>query len=325
MRRRELLLLLGSAMTMVPEVRAQQKAMPVIGLLSPFSPDPDAPEMVAFRQGLAEAGYVEGQNVGIEYRWAEHREDRLPGLASELIDRHVGVIAAFTGSSARAAKSQTATIPIVFMTAVDPIESGLVKSLARPEGNLTGFVIFLFQLTPKLLELLHDLIPNTAVFGLLVNPNNPSVDFLLKEAGKAARAIGVQLVVLRAASEAELDEVFASLTGQRIGGLIVSPDPFIYDQRDRILASAASRVVPTVYNDRSWTDAGGLISYGSSYRETHHQVGLYVGRILNGAKPGELPVEQPTRFELVVNLNTAKALGLTVPPSILARADEVIE
>ena len=325
MRRRELMLLLGGAMTGVRAARAQQKALPVVGVLSSGSPGPFAPYVAAFHQGLSETGYVEGQNLVIEYRWAENRYDRLAELAADLVGRKVDVILAMGGTPpALAAKAATSTIPIVFVAA-DPVGAGLVASLARPDGNLTGFSILSSELTPKRLELLSELVPQARVIALLVNQNSPSAERLIGDVQEAAHVKGVQLPILRASTETEIDAAFASLIELHAAGLVVAADPFLNNRREQLVALAARHAVPAIYVERQGVEAGGLISYGMSFAVAFHQAGIYVGRILKGAKPADLPVQQPTTFELVVNLKTAKALGLTVPPSILARADEVIE
>jgi len=323
MNRRELTLLLCGAMTATRSLRAQQKAMPVIGYLSE-SPGPFAPFVAAFRHGLSEAGYMEGQNLAIEYRWAEGRYDRLPALAADLIGRNVDVIAAFGIPSALAAKSATSTIPIVFNVG-DAIERGLVASLARPGGNLTGVSIMTGELMPKRLELLAELVPQAGVIALLLNPNNANTERSIRDMEEAARAKGVQPIILKAGTENEIDTAFASLVQLHAGALLVSTDPFFNDRRDQIVALASRHVAPAIYGLREFAASGGLISYGTSFTAAFRLVGVYAGKILKGTKPADLPVQQPTTFELVVNLNTAKALGLTVPPSILARADEVIE
>jgi putative ABC transport system substrate-binding protein len=326
MNRRELMLLLGGAMTAARGLRAQQKAMPAIGWLSSGSPGPFAPFVAAFHQGLSETGYVEGQNVAIEYRWAEGRYDRLPALAADLVDSKVELIATSGGTSpALAAKSATLTIPIVFETGADPVERGLVASLARPGGNLTGFAILTAELMPKRLELLSELVPQAKMIALLANPNNLSAERMMRDVQEAARAKGVQLNILKAGAENELETAFAALVQLHAGALLVGNDPFFFSRREELVALAARHTVPAMYEWREFAAAGGLISYGTSFAAVNRQVGVYTGRILKGAKPADLPVQQPTRFELVINLNTAKTLGLTVPPSILARADEVIE
>jgi putative ABC transport system substrate-binding protein len=322
--RRELLLLLGGAMMVPRSVGAQQKALPVIGYLHYGSPGPFARFVEAFHRGLSETGYVEGQNLAIEYRWAEGRYDRLSALASELVDRKVDVIAAFAPPSARAAKSATSTIPIVFGSG-DPVGEGLVASLARPGGNLTGVSLLTVELMAKRLELLSELVPRAGAIALLVNPNSPNTEPMIRDVQEAARAKGVQLPVLKASTEGEIDAAFATLVQLQAGGLVVGTDPFFNTRREQFVAQAALYAVPAIYEWREFAAAGGLISYGSSLTSVYRQIGIYTGKIFNGAKPADLPVEQPTRFELVVNLKTAKALGLTVPPSILARADEVIE
>jgi putative ABC transport system substrate-binding protein len=324
MRRGELILLLGSAMTAARALRAQQKAMPVIGYLHYASPGPNAPNVAAFRQGLSGTGYVEGQILAIEYRWAEGRYDRLPTLATDLVGRAVDVIVAAGPPSARAAKSATSTIPIVVATA-DPVGEGLVASLARPGGNLTGASALTVELTAKRLELLSELVPQARVIALLVNPNNPTAERIIRDVQEAARAKGMQLLVLKAGAEGEFETAFDPLVQLEAGGLVVGGDPFFFSRRDQLVALAARHALPAIYESREFATAGGLISYGSSLTAAYRQTGSYAGKILKGTKPADLLVEQPTTFELVVNLKTAKALGLTVPPSILARADEVIE
>jgi putative tryptophan/tyrosine transport system substrate-binding protein len=324
MNRRELMLLLGGAMTAARALRAQQKAMPVIGWLGSTSAGWAAPFVAAFRQGLSEAGYVEGQNVAIEYRWAENHYDRLPALAADLVGRKVDVIVAGTIPAALAAKSETSTIPVVFSVG-EPVEPGLAASLARPGGNLTGVSTMAPELTPKRLELLSELVPQARMIALLVNPNNSNTERIIKDMQEAARAKGVQLDVLKAGTESELDAAFATLVQLHAGALVVGGDPFFNSRREQLVALASRHGVPAIYQWREFAEAGGLISYGSSLTASLRDVGIYAGKILKGAKPADLPVQQPTVFELVVNLKTAKELGLTVPPSILARADEVIE
>jgi len=323
MRRRELLLL-GGAMTAARALRAQQKAMPVIGFLGSTSLDPNAPFTASFRQGLSEAGYVEGQNVTIEYRWAEGHYDRLPALAADLVGRNVDVIVAGGTTAVLAAKNATSTIPIVF-NAADPVEFGLVASLARPGGNLTGVSMMNTELMAKRVELVSELVPQARVITLLVNPNNPGAERIIREVPEAPRAKGAQLQILKAGSESEIDAAFATFVQLHAGALVVQADPLFGRRREQLVALASRHAVPAIYDWREFVAVGGLISYGPSRSAAIRQVGIYVGKILNGAKPADLPVQQPTTFELVVNLNTAKTLGLTVPPSVLARADEVIE
>jgi putative tryptophan/tyrosine transport system substrate-binding protein len=326
MRRRELMVLLGGAITVARPVHAQQKAMPVIGFLSAISPGPAAPFVAGVRQGLSEAGWVEGQNVAIEYRWAEGRYDRLAALAAGLVGRKVDVILASGGDvSAFAAKGATSTIPIVFAVGGDPVEQGLVASLARPGGNLTGVSVLAIELNPKRFELLSELVPHAGVVSLLVNPNSPNAERVMRDVQEAAREKGVQLHILKCRTEGEIDAAFATLVEQHADAFLVAGDPLTFSWREQLAALAARHSVPVIYEAREFTEAGGLISYGTSRPAAWHQVGIYLGKILNGAKPADLPVQQSTKFELVVNLKTAKALGLTVPQSILARADEVIE
>jgi len=323
MRRRDFITFLGGAMAAACPLRAQQKAMPVIGYLVSGSPGPSVPNVAAFRQGLSETGYVEGKNVAIEYRWAEGSYDRLPALASDLVGRKVDVIVT-GGPAVLAAKDATSTIPIVVFGG-DPVRGGLVASLARPGGNLTGFSILVPELMPKRLELLSELVPHATAIALLVNPTNPTADRIIRDVQEAARAKGVQLSILKAGTESEIDTAFASLVQLQAGGLLVGADPFFNTRREKLTALSARFAMPAIYEWREFVELGGLISYGPSQTGLWRQVGIYAGRILKGAKPADLPVQQPTTFELVVNLNTAKALGLTVPPSILARANEVIE
>jgi putative ABC transport system substrate-binding protein len=327
MNRRGLLALLGGAAALRPlAVRAQQKPLPVIGFLGITSPGPYAPYVAGFHQGLSDTGYVEGQNVTIEYRWAEGRYDRLPALAADLVARKVDVIATSGGNvSARAAKSATSTIPIVFATGADPVAADLVGSLARPGSNLTGVSFLTTELTAKRLELLSELVPQAGVIALLVNPNNPSTERLMRDAQEPARAKGVQLSILKAGSESEIDAAFATLVQLQAGALVIGGDSFFASRSDQLAALASRHAVPAIYARREFAAAGGLISYGPNLTAVYRQAGGYVGKILKGAKPADLPVQQPTTFELVINLKTAKALALTVPQSLLARADEVIE
>jgi len=323
-KRRDLLALVGGAVALSPlGMHAQQKAMPVIGLLGSTS---TGANVLAFRQGLSDAGYLEGQNVAIEPRWAEGRYDRLPALAAELVGQKVDVIVTMGGTPpALAAKNATSTIPIVFSTG-DPVERGLVASLARPGGNLTGVSIMLTELMPKRLDLLSQLAPQAGVIALLVNSNNAiAAEPMIRNVREAARAKGLQFHILKAGTESEIEAAYAALAQLRDRALLVTLDPLFNNRIDQLVALAARYVIPAIYASRDFAAAGGLMSYGPSLVYSVRQQGVYAGKILNGAKPADLPVEQPTTFELVVNLNTAKALGLLVPPSILARADEVIE
>jgi len=329
--RRAAVLGLGGAVLAWPSaLPAQQKAIPVIGFLNPGSAGPDTDPFVAsFRQGLGETGYVEGKNVTIEYRWGEGRYDRMPALAADLVERKVDVIAATGGGPAAiAAKTATTTIPIVFVVGVDPVAAGLVASLARPGGKLTGITVLARELYPKQLELLSELVPQARVIALLANPTNP-VSTLRREIPADMQELphtkGLQLRRLMAGTESEIDAVFTTLVEAQAGALLVSADPFFDTRRAQLVALAARHAVPAIYYFRSFVEAGGLISYGRRTSGEGHPIGVYVGKILNGAKPADLPVQQPTRFELVINLKTATALGLTVPQSLLARADEIIE
>jgi putative tryptophan/tyrosine transport system substrate-binding protein len=299
--------------------------MPVIGFLSGSSPGANASNMAAIRQALSEAGYMEGQNLAIEYRWAEGFFDRLPALAADLVAAKVDVIAAFGPPSVVAAKGATSTIPIVFQVGSDPVATGLVTSLARPGGNLTGVSIQLTELVPKRLELLSEAIPQARAIALLANPSGVEAEPAIRAAQGAARARGVQLPILNAGTEGEIDAAFTTLVQLHVDALLVGNDPFYFARREQLVALAARHTVPAIYFLREFAAAGGLISYGPSITDTYRQVGVYVGKILKGAKPADLPVEQPTKFELVINLKTAKAIGLTVAQSLLARADEVIE
>jgi ABC-type uncharacterized transport system substrate-binding protein len=326
MRRRDFIIFLAGAMAAWPlAARAQQKAMPVIGFLSPTGPSPSAPLTAAFRQGLSEASYVEGQNLAIEYRWAEGHYDRLPALAADLVGLKVDLIVANSPPAALAAKSATSTIPIVFRGGEDPVGGGLVASLARPGGNLTGVSFIPDGLTAKRLELLSELVPGARVIALLVNPNSPNAERIIRDVQQAAQAKGVQLPILKASTETEIDAAFTSLIELAAGALLVAGDPFLSSRREQFVALASRHAVPAIYAWREFAASGGLISYGSSLTAAFRLVGIYAGKILKGAKPADLPVEQPTKFELVINLNTAKTLGLTVPQSLLTRADELIE
>jgi putative ABC transport system substrate-binding protein len=298
--------------------------MPVIGFISSTTPEPYASRVAAFRRGLDEAGFGEGRNVAIEYRWAEGDYARLPAMAAELVERRANVIVAITTPAALAAKAATATIPIVFEMGTDPVEVGLVASLNRPGGNLTGVSLLNVELAPKRLELLHELVP-APVIGLLVNPNNQNVEIILRETEAAARTIGLTLHVLYAATERDFDPVLAEIAERRIGGLVVGSDPFFNTQSEQLAGLFLRRSLPAAYQYREFAAAGGLMSYGGNTADPFRQAGIYAGRVLAGEKPADLPVVQSARVELIINLATAKALGLTVPLPLLGRADEVIE
>jgi putative ABC transport system substrate-binding protein len=307
-----------------PLLKAQQKA--VVGFLNAGAPDRSVRIVAAFREGLGETGYLEGQNLTIEYRWAEGHYDRLPALAADLVGRKVDVIAV-SGSpaAASAAKGATSTIPIVFIGGDNPVADGLVASLARPGGNLTGVSSLVVELNPKRLQLLREMVPQARVIGMLVNPSNPATERMTREAQDAARADGLPLVVLNVGSESEIDAAFTALVQRQAGALLVGTDPFLTGRNEQVATLAARHGIPAIYGWPEFTTAGGLISYGPSRPALYRQIGVYAGKILKGAKPADLPVLQPAIFELVVNMKTAKALGLTIPPSILARADEVLE
>ena len=327
MRRREVVALLGGMVAALPLTgRAQQRAVPVIGFLSTRSAQEAAYVTVPFRQGLKESGFVEGQNVTIEFRWANFDYDRLPALAADFVQRRVAAIAAVGGiHSGLAAKRATSTIPIVFVSAGDPVTFGLVPSLSRHGTNVTGVSMITVALAPKRLELLREIVPGAAQFAMLANPTSPYFEPETRDVLDAARKLGLQVLVVKATTERDLDAVFGALVQQRASGLLVSGDPFFDSRRDKLVALAARHAVPAIYQWREFADLGGLMSYGSSITNAYREAGVYTGRILKGEKPADMPVLQPTKLELIVNLRTAKALGLTVPQSLLLRANEIIE
>jgi putative tryptophan/tyrosine transport system substrate-binding protein len=328
MRRREFITLLGAgaAATWPLAARAQQPAMPVVGVLDARSPGTTENSLRAFRQGLKDTGYVEGENVALEYRWAENQMDRLPGLAAELVRRRVTLIVAIGPTTAPAAKAATTTIPIVFIVNEDPVRLGLVASLARPGGNLTGINIFTAEVTTKRLDLLREMMPSATRLGVLVNPVNAAgTETTLRDVTAAARTTGLQVKVLNASTSREIEAAFVSFMHERPDVLFVGAEPYFYSRRVQLVVLAASHRLPATYPQRDFAEAGGLMSYGTNIADAHRQIGIYAGRILKGAKPADLPVVQASKFELVINLPTARALGLEVPPMLLARADEVIE
>ena len=327
MRRRDFIkVVAGSAAAWPLAVRAQQPAVPVIGFLGPGSAGSDAYRVTAFRQGLNESGYVEGQNLTIDYRWAEGHYDRLPALAADLVHNRVAVIAASSLPAALAAKAATAIIPIVFETAANPVKVGLVASLNRPGGNVTGVTQLSEEIAPKRLELLHELLPTAHIIALLVNPADPAIaEPQAREVLSAAGTLGLELHLLNASSERDFDAVFAKLVELRAGGLVIGGDAFFTSHIKQLAALTVQHAVPAAYQWREFAAAGGLMSYGSNISDTHRLVGIYTGRILKGEKPAELPVQQATKVEFYINLKTAKALGLNVPNTLIGRADEVIE
>ena len=327
MRRREVVTGLGVAALCLPIAARAQKTAPVIGFLSGTSPVRYAPFLTAFREALGEAGFIEGQNIAIEYRWAEGAFDRLPAMAEDLVNRKVNVIVTSGGTlAAAAAKKATDTIPTVFIAGDDPVANGLVASLARPGGNRTGISFLVVDLNAKRLELLSELVPQAKTVGLLVNPGNSTIaERIVREVREAAAKRSLQLVVLNAATEREIDAALASFQERGVAALLIGNDAFFNSQRERLIALAARYRLPASYEAGESVKAGGLMSYGANVRALYRQLGVYTGRVLKGAKPADLPVEQPTKFELVVNLRTARTLGLTVPPLLLAQADEAIE
>jgi putative ABC transport system substrate-binding protein len=327
MRRRDVLMALGGAAALWPlSTLAQTSAVPVIGFLNAQKSADFGHVVRAFHRGLNEGGFIEGKNVNIEYRWAEGRYDRLAALAADLVTRRVNVIAATGGdASARAAKAATTEIPVVFTIGGDPVDLGLVASFNRPGGNLTGLTQYTAALEGKRLEVLHELMPSASAVAMLVDPGNPNIGVQLRDLPTAAQKMNMQLTILRASSEREIDEVFATFDRPKFQALFVASDPFFNSRREQIVARVGAVSIPAIFHQREFVTAGGLISYGSSALDMYRQAGLYAARILKGAKPTELPVLQPTKFELVINLKTAKTLGVVVPPSLLTQADEVIE
>jgi putative ABC transport system substrate-binding protein len=326
LKRRDFITLIGGAAAWPVAAHAQQPALPVIGWLNAVSAQGYAAQVVAFRQGLQEAGFIEGRNVAIEYRWAENQVDRLPAMAADLVRRQVSVIAAGSNPATQAAKAATMTIPIVFIGGFDPVAVGLVASLNRPGGNLTGVTTLGSEVGPKRLELLHELVPAATSIALLLNPTSPGAESQTRDMQAAARTLGLELQVLRASTDRDFDTVFSALQQQRAGGLVISNSGLFLNGSEQLAALTVRHAVPTIFEFREFAAAGGLMSYGGDTNTTGYlQVGIYTGRILKGAKPADLPVQQATKVELVINMKTAKTLGLTVPTSLLARADEVIE
>ena len=325
MKRRQFISLLGGAVAAWPLAAGAQQAMPVVGYLNNGSPESDAPRLTGLRRGLNETGYVEGRNFLIEYRWAGNQPDRLPALAAELVRLQVTVIVAVGLLPALAAKAATTSIPIVFSVAADPVQLGLVASLNRPGGNLTGFNSFIGELGTKGLAVLHELVPSSATIGFLEYPNNPVSELTTRDVLAAAPTVGLQVQILKASTDREIDAAFVSLVQAQTGALLVGNDPFFNSRIDQLVALAARHAIPTMYSVREFVVAGGLISYGTSLIEEYRQVGLYTGRILKGEEPADLPVQQATKLELIINLKTAKVLGLQIPDRLLALADESIE
>jgi putative ABC transport system substrate-binding protein len=324
-KRREFIAGLGAAAAWPLAARAQQAAVPIIGYLSSQFADDDSIRTVQLLQGLKEAGYVEGRNVAVEYRWAENQYDRLPTLAADLVRRRVAVIVAEGAIPALAAKAATTTIPIVFATGADPVASGLIVSLNRPGGNLTGSANLITELAPKQLQLLRELIPNAVRFGVLMDPGVPYIQSTIADLQAAAHSLGLQLVIMNARTDSDLEPAFAVFSQQRVGALLVGVSTFYFRRREQLAALAVRHALPAIFSWREYALAGGLMSYGSSLGYSYHQVGVYTGRILKGDKPADLPVQQVTKIDLVINLKTAKTLGLTIPETLLATADEVIQ
>ena len=326
MRRRAFVTLLGGAAVWPLAARAQQRGLPVIGFLGAPSAAPYARYVAAVHQGLKEVGYVEHQNVAMEYRWADSQYDRLPALAADLVSRRVAVIVPIGGSPAvLAAKAATSTIPIVFNLGADPIELGLVTNLSRPGGNITGIAMMALEIETKQLQLLHELAPTSTSIAILLNPSSGQAQPQEREAQEAARVLGLQVLVLKASTEREIEQAFAALVRERAGALLVGADTFFVSQATLFVVLTARHSIPTIYPFRPYVDAGGLMSYGASLLDSYRQTGVYAGRVLKGEKPADLPIVQPTNFELVINLKTARAVGIAIPPTLLARADEVIE
>jgi len=325
MRRREFIALLSGVAAWPIVARAQQPPLPVVGFLNSTSLDGYRPMLNAFREGLQESGYIEGRNVAIEYRWAEGRNDRLSALAAELVRRQVTVIVAMNTAAVLAARAATTTIPIVFYTGADPVQLGLVTSLSRPGGNLTGVVTLNVELVAKRLELLHELVPAANVIALLVNPTDSNAEITLKSLQAAAHGLGLQLHVLRASTEREIDDAFAVLSELKAGGVVIGPDVFFNTRSEQLGALASRHGVAAIYQNRAFASAGGLMSYSADIADSHRLAAGYTGRILKGEKPADLPVQQATKVELIINLKTARALGLTIPLPLTGRADEVIE
>ena len=326
MKRREFITLLGGVAAAWPLTAQAQQPLPVIGFLNSSSPDGYAPMASAFRQGLKETGYVDGHNVAIEYRWAEGRNDRLPSFVADLVQRKVNVIAATTTAAALAAKAATTTIPIVFETTADPVQLGLVASLNRPGGNVTGVTQTNMEIAPKRLELLHELVPTASVMALLVNPTDPALaESATKELQEAASILGLKLHVMQASTDRDFDAVFAKLIQLRAGGLVIGSDPFFTSRSQQLAKLTVDHAVPAVYQFREFAVAGGLLSYRAAITDAYRLAGNYTGRVLRGDKPADLPVQQATKVEMIINLKTAKALGLNVPNPLIGRADEVIE